>query len=387
MKRFLEGHVIKSYGYSNLNRDAGGSPKTTSFGDGLRARISSQCIKRNFRFTFYENIEHDSAAFNLLNNLGIYALGSRTRKINRKIKEYFELNFDEGYSKYYDEILNSDCFAYLGKSEKNGKSNVDEGTKTIQFYSMDDIRLISEICKKTLDKEGSLSKLNLEKHLKDSKEKRLVTIDMALFGRMAPTSSFYTVDGTMQVAHAFSTNKIKLEDDFLVAIDDVINDGEDENGSGHLTDFEYTSACFYEYFNFDIESFLEYFKGVFKDEEEEYTFVKVIVSNIIKSMVEVHPTGKQNSTARYPLPYMVMITLSDRKKGATYENAFLTSITNNSVEAPVKAFVDYVSKSDNMSFVNNKKFITCNLDKEDIPNNIIVCDNVMTLLDDVLNEL
>jgi CRISPR-associated protein Cas7/Cse4/CasC subtype I-E len=46
----IEIHVLQNFAPSNLNRDDTGSPKDCEFGGYRRARISSQCIKRNVRW-------------------------------------------------------------------------------------------------------------------------------------------------------------------------------------------------------------------------------------------------------------------------------------------------------------------------------------------------
>ncbi len=45
----IEIHILQNHAPSNLNRDDSGSPKTATFGDFKRARISSQCLKRSLR--------------------------------------------------------------------------------------------------------------------------------------------------------------------------------------------------------------------------------------------------------------------------------------------------------------------------------------------------
>src|SRR3990172_2132718 len=71
----LEIHMIQNHAPSNLNRDDTGSPKECLFGGALRARISSQCLKRSVRKSvlFEEELrEH---------------LGIRTKALPREIKQ------------------------------------------------------------------------------------------------------------------------------------------------------------------------------------------------------------------------------------------------------------------------------------------------------------
>jgi CRISPR system Cascade subunit CasC len=46
---FIELHILQNFAPSNLNRDETNTPKSTQFGGYRRARISSQCLKRQIR--------------------------------------------------------------------------------------------------------------------------------------------------------------------------------------------------------------------------------------------------------------------------------------------------------------------------------------------------
>ena len=47
--RFLQIHTLHSYPAALLNRDDSGLAKRMRFGDAVRTRISSQCLKRHWR--------------------------------------------------------------------------------------------------------------------------------------------------------------------------------------------------------------------------------------------------------------------------------------------------------------------------------------------------
>ena len=49
--RFLQIHTLHSYPAALLNRDDSGLAKRMPFGDAVRTRISSQCLKRHWRST------------------------------------------------------------------------------------------------------------------------------------------------------------------------------------------------------------------------------------------------------------------------------------------------------------------------------------------------
>lgn len=61
MTRFTQLHLLTSYPPANLNRDDLGRPKTAMMGGHQRLRISSQCLKRNWRISdLFEEAVHGS---------------------------------------------------------------------------------------------------------------------------------------------------------------------------------------------------------------------------------------------------------------------------------------------------------------------------------------
>lgn len=359
MSKFIEISILKNYSSSNLNRDMDGSPKVAYFGDCQRARISSQCLKRNIRKSEY-----------LKNALGENTIGCRTRRTDILVFE--ELDKRGDYTQYKSEInkvLNS-----LGKKDSKDKEDTKDkketkGSTTIQFYSTADIIKICDILEEAI-KEGKFSKdFKLDNLLQKDFNIRPITLDITLFGRMAATKSFSTIEAAMQVSHAISTHKVKLENDFFTAVDDLIEEREDESGSGHLGDFEFNSSCYYEYFNIDVDKVFSNLKNV-ENRDEIYN----IFGPLIKTICLENPKGKQTSYAASVYPSLVMIEVKDTKIPVNYSNAFITPVKNdengNIVENSIKALSQYVHKMDKI-FNIDKKRCWLNVDgkKEDMPEN------------------
>lgn len=386
MSKFIEISILKNYSSSNLNRDMDGSPKVAYFGDSQRARISSQCLKRNIRKSEY-----------LKNALGENTVGCRTRRTDILVFE--ELDNRGDYSKYKPEInklLNS-----LGKKDKKNKDNADnakdkketketQGSTTIQFYSRADIIKICDILEDAIKDGESLKGLKLEEILKKDFNIRPITLDIALFGRMAATKSFSTIEAAMQVSHAISTHKVKLENDFFTAVDDLIEEREGESGSGHLGDFEFNSSCYYEYFNIDVDKVFSNLKNV-ENKDEIYN----IFEPLIKTICLENPKGKQTSYAASVYPSLVMVEVKDIKIPVNYSNAFITPIKNdengNIVENSVKSLSQYVNKTDKI-FNMDKRRYWLNVDgkKEDFPENCEICnelDNLIVRVVELIKEV
>ena len=67
----IELHLIQNFAPSNLNRDDTGQPKSATFGGSRRARISSQCSKRNARLLWRER--------------GSASVGERTKLLKQEL--------------------------------------------------------------------------------------------------------------------------------------------------------------------------------------------------------------------------------------------------------------------------------------------------------------
>ena len=81
--RFLQIHWLASYPGTLLNRDDAGLAKRLPFGGAVRARISSQCLKRHWRMAGADDLEGAAANPWALQNLSV-PMGVRTKDIVEK---------------------------------------------------------------------------------------------------------------------------------------------------------------------------------------------------------------------------------------------------------------------------------------------------------------
>ena len=81
--RFLQIHTLHSYPAALLNRDDSGLAKRMRFGDAVRTRISSQCLKRHWRGKTRRTdsgIEYEDREF-ALQKIDGAVLADRTRNV------------------------------------------------------------------------------------------------------------------------------------------------------------------------------------------------------------------------------------------------------------------------------------------------------------------
>ena len=103
---FIQIHMLQSLPPGNLNRDENGMPKKCLFGGVTRGRISSQCLKRNIRWSreFTETF-------------GESGLADRTRYLPKLVGE--ELKDTKGVPNDDIEKLMQVLGSYFGKESKS----------------------------------------------------------------------------------------------------------------------------------------------------------------------------------------------------------------------------------------------------------------------------
>lgn len=304
----IEIHMLQNHSPANLNRDDLGAPKTCWFGGVLRARISSQCLKRSIRRSPY---------FQEL------ACGIRTRRLAELISEE--------HSDQVRAILEQCGFkprkSARSGGEDNGAADGEQESRMLIFttrQAVDEMKKRFETALPRLKTKEAEQKLAQE--FAEIIAKSTASPDMALFGRMlepstdGPAKNVWAaldtrVEAALQTAHAFSTHQANLEVDYYVAADDV--PGRDA-GAGYVDEAQFVSACFYKYFSICWETLKENLKGVGATADG---LAAHTVGAFLRAAALTTPTGKQNSFAAHNPPDGILVEL--RELPITYANAFV----------------------------------------------------------------
>lgn len=159
--KVIEFHILQSFPVSCLNRDDVGSPKTAIIGGVTRARVSSQCWKRQVRLAMHEHEE----------KYGIH-LGIRTKRIAQLLA---------------DACVK--CGASQNQAELCAKAMAEALTKdTLVFVSKRECSAFAEYAKENNFKFADIKAKDLTKKLEGISKKvinkGLDALDIALFGRM-----------------------------------------------------------------------------------------------------------------------------------------------------------------------------------------------------------
>ena len=217
MSDFLQIHVLTAYPPSNPNRDDLGRPKTATVGGRMRQRISSQAIKRAIRTS-------DAFTRSLQGHQG-----ERTQRLGDEILEHLTA---KGVPEEKARVCVRDVVTAFGKlDEKKSKDDPDPlRIRQLAFISPDERRLAIELAEKAAAGERPPRDKDLAKAVLQTADG---AVDIAMFGRMLADNPDFNRDAAVQVAHAFTTNSVEIEDDYYTAVDDLKTRTEDA-GAGFV---------------------------------------------------------------------------------------------------------------------------------------------------------
>jgi CRISPR system Cascade subunit CasC len=330
----IEFHLIQNHAPSNLNRDDTGSPKEALFGGAMRARISSQCLKRSLRRSeiFQEALNGH--------------LASRSRQMETRMQP--ELEKLGCAPEAVSEIVKKATTLGSGKESNKGE------TRQTMFLSDQEVSRLAVDLKSLHDRDPSgfakLSNDDLEKQLANGTLPR--SVDIALFGRMTTSAAFEDVQAAMQVAHAISTSKVSRQYDYYTAVDDL-KASADDLGADMIGDVEFNSATYYKYFSLDWIQLLTNLGG---DEE----VARRALLAFLNAAALTTPTGKQNSFAAHNPPDAIFVEVKDQRIPISYSNAFVQPVQPNGqadlVQASIEAFIQYVDALKSAYGLNGHSF-------------------------------
>lgn len=331
MSTYIDIEIIQALPFANANRDDAGQPKTTKIGGTTRGRLSSQSLKRAARF--YNADRTTGLGFAGDTSGGAFY---RTRYIKQLLtKEIEKKNGGEDALARLAETLTAGTTA-LGKvSKKDNKADTTEKGNVLILLTQQEI---SDLADAFI--EGPVDKKTVDIVLRNSGKQ-----DLALWGRFFASSDAATLDGSAQVAHAFTTHPVTVEEDFFVGLDDAASLYSDHAGAGHPGFAFYSTGTFYKYANINLEETIlnllnarvenkELVIDENASEETIQTSIQTILRDFITSFTLSVPQGKIRSTAHQTIPHYVRVSIrNDRPvNGAT---AFDEAIPNSSKNIPL----------------------------------------------------
>jgi CRISPR system Cascade subunit CasC len=283
MTDFLQLHLLTTYPPSNPNRDDLGRPKTAIVGGRMRQRISSQAIKRAVR---------ESEAFSMAL---VGHKGERTQRLGEAILAHLN---EKGWAEEKGRAIARDVAEAFGKleekeAEADKKGKAKGGPEPVRirqlaFVSPDEKRLALELADKAVAGERLPKDKDLAKALL---RKADGAVDIAMFGRMLADNPDFNREAAVQVAHAFTTNAVDIEDDYYTAVDDLKEPSEDA-GAGFVGEAGFGAGVYYLYVCVNRDLLVGNLNG-------DRALAARGLQALIRALAESSPTGKRNSFANY----------------------------------------------------------------------------------------
>src|SRR5690606_23988325 len=109
--------------------------------------------------------------------------------------------------------------------------------------------------------------------------------DIAMFGRMLASNPEYNREAAVQIAHAITTHRVEIEDDFYTAVDDLKKPSEDA-GAGFIGELGFGSGVFYVYACVDRDLLVANLGG-------DTSLAETAVAALVEGIATVSPSGKQ----------------------------------------------------------------------------------------------
>jgi CRISPR system Cascade subunit CasC len=256
----IEYHIIQSFPVTCLNRDDVGAPKSAMVGGVSRARVSSQCWKRQVRQE--------------LRNLGVQ-LAVRTKQLENQIAE---------------------ACKKLGASEEKAQQCGQAFAKeladdTLFFFSSQEAKAFADHAKSLAFDAAKIKAKDIEKIAKKILYSAQDGLDIALFGRMVAKAAEMNVEAAASFAHAISTHKASSEVEFFTALDDL----QKEPGSAHMGSLEFNSATYYRYISLDLGQLYANLYGDSSCNAERLKGIQDAVEAFTKALYLAVPAARQTT--------------------------------------------------------------------------------------------
>lgn len=304
----IEYHILQSFPVTCLNRDDVGAPKTAVVGGTTRARVSSQCWKRQVRLA--------------MQDFGI-KLGVRTKKV--------------------ESLVHQACIK-IGASEEQAKSCAEAIAKalsddTLLFISETEAEAFAAFAQENGFDANKMKDKELAKIAKKTLNKNLEALDIALFGRMVAKAAEMNVEAAASFSHAISTHKVSNEVEFFTALDDM----QDEPGSAHMGSLEFNSATYYRYISLDL--------GQLAQTLGEEADLKAAIEAFTKALFVAVPSARQTTqSGASPWEFARVIVRKGQRLQVPFETAVRAEKGDTGfLNASISALKNYLDKKEKMS--------------------------------------
>jgi CRISPR system Cascade subunit CasC len=316
MSHFLQLHLLTFYPPSNLNRDDTGRPKTATVGGTPRLRVSSQALKRAWRTS-------PVFARQLANHRG-----NRTQRLGEAIEAHLR---GRGVAADRAVAIARDIAVHFGKL-KPEKDKAPTRTEQLAFIGPEEWHGALNAAERIA--EGEKVELTPQMLLRRAD----TAADIAMFGRMLADNPDFNREAAVQVAHAITTHRVTVEDDYYTAVDDL-KTAEEDAGAGFVGELGFGSGVFYLYACVDTGLLGRNLGG-------DGDLAGTACAALAEAAATVSPRGKQPSFAARARAHYVLAERGDAQP-RTLAGAFLKPIEGADLgAASISAMLDWRDKLD-----------------------------------------
>lgn len=323
LPRFLQVHTLHNYPAALLNRDDAGLAKRLPYGDKVRTRISSQCLKRHWR------VADDAYALSRLE----VPMAVRSRETPRLIRDKLvAAGVAEPLAQQAVEGLRAAGLVDKARDLK-GKDALETGQAVLLGYAEMDylVKRCAALAAEHSDEKAL--KAAIAGFLKDDKKNieamRLGSgLESALFGRMVTSDVLASRDAAIYVAHAFTVHEAQVENDYFTVVDDLLREA-GEAGSAGIFDTELASGLYYGYLVIDVPQLVANLEGVAITDwstasPAQRELAGRVVRHLLHLIATVSPGAKRGSTAPFAWAKFMLIEAGDwqpRSLAGAFQNA------------------------------------------------------------------
>lgn len=310
---FLQIHTLTAYPASLLNRDDAGLAKRIPFGNAIRLRVSSQCLKRHWRE-------------DLTQRLPELPDGLRTRSF------FTRTVLPKAVAAGIGEAMASSLIEPLAKAvidggvKEGGDLNqpVLFGLREAEYF----VQMLVQVSREE-DPTKALAERLKSKEEKDNLKamsKSGAGLTAVLFGRMVTSDLLARVDAPVHVAHAFTVHAANTEMDYFTVVDDLNRD--DETGAAHANQTELGAGVYYGYVAVDVPLLISNLTGCEARDwrQQDPAVARRVLEALVTSIVQQSPGAKKGSTAPYAWADLLLLEAGPTQPRAL-ANAFLEAVT------------------------------------------------------------
>ena len=329
LPRFIQIHTLHNYPAALLNRDDAGLAKRLPYGNAIRTRISSQCLKRHWR------VADDVFS---LSSLGV-PMAIRSRELPRQMRDMMiEQGMTEPLAQAAVEGMRN--AGLLDKAGKNpvGEDALSTGQAVLLGKAERDYLIGKCVALGQEYSEAKALKEAVTAWLKEKDEKKNIEamklgggLESALFGRMVTSDVLTSRDAAVYVAHAFTVHEAQVENDYFTVVDDLLRES-GELGSAGIFDTELASGLYYGYVVVDVPQLVANLEGVkiedcFKVGPDQRELAAKVVHHLLHLIATVSPGAKRGSTAPFEWAKLMLVEAGDwqpRSLAGAFQNALDT---------------------------------------------------------------